>query len=208
MKKIILSIYAMILCHSAFSQDMLRGFYLNPLGGNWESYKAMAFGKPDVKWGGLMWNNTNTLFGNGDDFTIYTYSNRDLVLAPGGGNIILNPRNTAGKIGVGISNPNYKLDVNGTVHSKEIKVDLEGWADFVFKDEYTLPRLEDIEKFIAENGHLEYIPTEEEVSKNGVEVGVMLKLLLQKVEELTLHAIKQQNEIEKLKQQNKIHLNN
>ncbi|MCL6220758.1 hypothetical protein [Zunongwangia pacifica] len=112
-------------------------------------------------------------------------------------NFILNN----GKVGIGKSNPTNKLDVNGTIHSKEVKVDREGWADFVFKDSYSLPKLEEVEKFIAENGHLEHIPTEEEVSKNGVEVGVMLKLLLQKVEELTLHVIELNNKNKELEQQ-------
>jgi hypothetical protein len=37
-----------------------------------------------------------------------------------------------GNIGIGITNPKNKLDVNGTIHSKEVKVDMAGWSDFVF----------------------------------------------------------------------------
>ncbi len=38
-----------------------------------------------------------------------------------------------GNIGIGITNPNEKLAVNGKIHAKEVKVDLIGWPDYVFK---------------------------------------------------------------------------
>lgn len=94
-----------------------------------------------------------------------------------------------GNVGIGITNPANKLDVNGTIHSKEVKVDLLNWPDFVFKKEYQLPTLEEVEKHIAEKGHLENIPSEEEAIKNGVLLGDMNAKLLQKIEELTLYMI-------------------
>ena len=65
-----------------------------------------------------------------------------------------------GNVGIGITNPANKLDVKGTIHSKEVKVDMTGWSDFVFKKEYNLPTLEEVEKRIAEKGNLENIPSE------------------------------------------------
>ena len=106
--------------------------------------------------------------------------------------------NNIGNIGIGITNPNNKLDVNGTIHSKEVKVDMIGWSDFVFKKEYELPTLEEIEKHIKENGHLENIPSEKEVVKNGINLGEMNVKLLQKIEELTLYIIEQNKRIKKL----------
>jgi hypothetical protein len=94
-----------------------------------------------------------------------------------------------GNVGIGLSNPANKLDVNGTIHSKEVKVDMLGWSDFVFKKGYSLPTLEEVEKHIAEKGHLENIPSEEEVLKNGINLGEMNAKLLQKIEELTLYMI-------------------
>ena len=76
---------------------------------------------------------------------------------------------------------------------------MSGWSDFVFKKEYNLPSLEQVEKYIAKNGHLENIPNEEEVIKNGMNLGEMDAKLLQKIEELTLYSIQQQKEIEVLK---------
>lgn len=110
---------------------------------------------------------------------------------------------TNGNIGIGISNPANKLDVNGTFHSREVKVDMIGWSDFVFKKEYDLPTLEEVEKHIAEKGHLENIPSEEDVLKNGINLGEMNTKLLQKIEELTLYTIEQNKKIQKLQEENK-----
>ncbi len=105
----------------------------------------------------------------------------------------------SGNVGIGTINPANKLDVNGTIHSQEVKVDMTGWSDFVFKKEYNLPTLEQVEKHIAEKGHLENIPSEDEVLKNGINLGEMNANLLQKIEELTLYVIKLNKEIELLK---------
>lgn len=107
-----------------------------------------------------------------------------------------------GNVGIGKANPNNKLDVNGTIHSKEVKVDMSGWSDFVFKKEYNLPTLTEVEKHIHEKGHLENIPSEEEVLKNGISLGEMNAKLLQKIEELTLYSIQQSKEVEALKKEN------
>lgn len=56
-----------------------------------------------------------------------------------------------GEVGIGTINPTHKLDVNGTIRAKEIKVE-SGWADFVFDKEYKLPSLTEVEKHIQENG--------------------------------------------------------
>jgi len=111
--------------------------------------------------------------------------------------------NHNGNIGIGQTNPSNKLDVNGTIHSKEVKVDMAGWSDFVFKKEYNLPTLEQVEKHIVEKGHLENIPSEEEVVKNGINLGEMNAKLLQKIEELTLYVIEMKKEIEILKKDKK-----
>ncbi len=49
------------------------------------------------------------------------------------------------------------------------------------------------------NKHLPEIPSEKEVQESGVSLGEMNRLLLQKVEELTLHLIEVKKELDKLK---------
>ncbi|WP_320052041.1 hypothetical protein [uncultured Acetobacteroides sp.] len=105
-----------------------------------------------------------------------------------------------GNIGVNTMTPTNKLDVNGTIRAKEVKVE-SGWADFVFKPDYQLKPLSEVEQFISTNGHLPEIPTEKEVAQNGVSIGEMNAKLLQKVEELTLYLIEQKKIIEKQQQQ-------
>lgn len=95
---------------------------------------------------------------------------------------------------------NYRLSVNGAVRAHRVKV-YTTWADFVFEDGYQLPTLEEVEKHINEKGHLKDIPSAEEVEKNGIELGEMNKLLLQKVEELTLYIIEMNKELEEVKKQ-------
>jgi len=109
-----------------------------------------------------------------------------------------------GFVGIGTANPDMKLTVNGNIHAKEIKVDLNIPApDYVFEEDYNLKSIEEVENFIEENGHLPEIPSAEEFEQNGVMQVEMDMNLLKKIEELTLYTIQQQKEIEELKSQNK-----
>jgi hypothetical protein len=104
--------------------------------------------------------------------------------------------NVNGNVGIGtIITGTHKLAVEGSIGAREIKVQTTGWSDFVFKKEYNLPTLEEVEKHIAEKGHLENIPSEEEVLKNGINLGEMNAKLLQKIEELTLYMIEMKKDI-------------
>lgn len=78
---------------------------------------------------------------------------------------------------------------------------MNGWSDFVFKNNYNLPTLVEVENFIKKYGHLKDIPTENEVVKNGIDIGEMNAKLLQKIEELMLYTIQQQKQIEILKKE-------
>lgn len=101
-----------------------------------------------------------------------------------------------GNVGIGITHPQNKLDVNGTIHAKSVKVDLNGWADYVFKKDYQLPSLSSVKSYIDQNHHLPEIPSEQEMVKNGFDVSEMNKLLMKKVEELTLYLIEKDQQDE------------
>ncbi|WP_281336231.1 hypothetical protein [Flavobacterium eburneipallidum] len=122
-----------------------------------------------------------------------------LGLGNGGKFNIQGNTNIQGNVGIGIvSNSTDKLAVNGTIHTKEVRVDLVGWPDYVFKEDYTLPSLREVEKHIKEKGHLKDIPSAEEVAQNGFLLGEMNAKLLQKIEELTLYTIEQEARIKRL----------
>ena len=131
----------------------------------------------------------------------YDGPKRTLLYIPGDGSQsnFFSGASFGGNVGIGTVNPVNKLDVNGTIHSKEVKVDMAGWPDFVFKKDYNLPTLEEVEKHIREKGHLEHIPNEQEVLKNGINLGEMNAKLLQKIEELTMYMIEIKKENEELK---------
>ncbi len=98
-----------------------------------------------------------------------------------------------GNVGIGTSNPgSYKLSVNGTIHAKEVVVDQIGWADYVFDENYRNAPLSEVEQHIKEYKHLPGVPSAGEVAEKGVSVGQMQAVLLQKIEELTLHQIEQE----------------
>ncbi|MGJ8733389.1 MAG: hypothetical protein ACSHW4_09585 [Cellulophaga sp.] len=90
------------------------------------------------------------------------------------------------------------LGIKGKLTSSEVKVKIGGWADYVFNENYKLPTLEEVEKSIKQKGHLINIPSAQEVEKNGVELGEMNRLLLEKIEELTLYILKQDKEVKSL----------
>lgn len=91
-----------------------------------------------------------------------------------------------GNIGVGTENPTHKLDVNGIIHAKELKVDLNFPADYVFNQNYRLMSLAEVEEFIKINNHLPEIPSSDDIIQNGFNIGEMQNKLLQKIEELML----------------------
>lgn len=104
-----------------------------------------------------------------------------------------------GNVGIGTTNPQAKLAVNGDIFSKRVKVTQQGWADFVFEPEYQLPSLSEMESYIKDNKHLPGVPSAKEVAAEGLDVGEMNKILLQKIEELTLHMIELKKENEEIK---------
>lgn len=102
-----------------------------------------------------------------------------------------------------VSTNDYKLYVQTGILTEKLKVanssDPLNWADFVFEDDYQLPGIYEVEKFIKANKHLPEIPTAGDVAKDGIDVAEMDAKLLQKIEELTLYVIQQQKEIDMLK---------
>lgn len=94
----------------------------------------------------------------------------------------------------------YKLSVNGVILAEEIEVKLKAnWPDYVFTDDYELMSLTDVEQYIASNGHLPGVPSASEVEEDGLSLGEMNRILMEKVEELTLHMIDLKKENEEIK---------
>jgi hypothetical protein len=103
-----------------------------------------------------------------------------------------------GDVGIGTSTPDAKLAVAGTIHAKEVKVNLIGWPDYVFKPTYKLPTLAEVKTYIEKNQRLPEMPSEQEVANNGINLGGMVKLQTKKIEELTLYLIDKDKQVNHL----------
>jgi hypothetical protein len=293
MKNVFVFLVCMLTNH-VFGQT-LDAKYLNPLQIAPGDYKFLRFGNSSNYYAGFMWNEGSNYYGNGDDFSIFTYGDRDVTIRTGMGNFIVFPQSggnmgigttapseklevrstirinnpltrgnsslkidrgsdgkdvavvsygqnsnyvwhtgllynggspttdfyisqnqmihdgnanivhypeltikTNGNIGIGTRYPDSKLAVKGNIHAEEVKVDLSVPApDYVFKNDYDLKPIEEVQDFIKRNGHLYNIPNALAMEENGIELGVMNMKLLEKIEELTLYLI-EQNELLKL----------
>jgi uncharacterized coiled-coil protein SlyX len=125
------------------------------------------------------------------------------------GNIVFSPGATVGletahvimfnngDVGIGTTtSEGYKLAVNGSAIFTSAKVKLrQNWPDYVFKKDYRLLSLAELEKFIQQNNHLPEIPSADEVAKEGLDLGSNQAALLKKIEELTLYIIEQNKTI-------------
>lgn len=110
-----------------------------------------------------------------------------------------------GNVGIGTNllsnNANHKLAVNGSIRAKEIFVEV-GWADYVFLPDYRLKPLYEVESYIQSEGHLPGVPSEKEIEEQGVSLGEMSKIQMEKIEELTLYIIELQKRINALEADN------
>jgi hypothetical protein len=110
---------------------------------------------------------------------------------------------TLDNIAIGTSNPQgYRLAVNGAAIFTKIVAKPQGsWPDYVFKRDYRLLSLPELEKYIAEHQHLPGLPSAEEIGKDGQDVGENQALLLKKVEELTLYVIQLDKKVKVMKKE-------
>ncbi len=117
-----------------------------------------------------------------------------------------------GMIGIGTKTPDAMLTVKGHIHTQEVLVDLKGAVapDYVFdtyyeghshlQPDYKFPKLEDVGAFVEANHHLPGIPSAKSLSQDGISLKEMNLKLLQKIEELTLYTLEQQDQIDQLKE--------
>lgn len=94
----------------------------------------------------------------------------------------------------------YRLFVSKGILSEDYAIaPIGSWSDFVFNENYKLPTISEVEAFVQKNNHLPDVPSAKQVAEEGYSQHDMNKILLQKIEELTLYTIQQQKEIQELK---------
>jgi trimeric autotransporter adhesin len=129
------------------------------------------------------------------------------------------------KVGIGLTNPTYPLDLKGTFNlrvaynSPTIKVndhnfleldekgeyvlnsfkmkysDVKQWSDKVFEKKYKLLTIKQLESYIQQKKHLPNVPSATEVVNNGVRQDGLNAKLLEKIEELSLYIIQLEKRI-------------
>jgi hypothetical protein len=93
----------------------------------------------------------------------------------------------------------YKLAIGGAIIAEKVSVKLQAlWPvpDYVFGKSYKLPLLSDVESYVKANRHLPEVPSEKEITNDGLDLAQMNIILLKKVEELTLYLIEQNKKLE------------
>lgn len=156
-------------------------------------------------------NNTVKTFmgaGGAEYGIVGTRSNHDIAFYTNGSEKMRVTSN--GNVGIGTGGmQGYKLAVAGNVIAESVNVKLQSsWPDYVFKPDYKLAPLNEVKDFIQVNQHLPDMPSEQQIAREGINLGEINILLVKKMEEITLYLIKsqeqistQQTEINKLKEQ-------
>ena len=108
--------------------------------------------------------------------------------------VLMNAKVTINAPQVSSEKSDYALAVSGGILTTKVLVkEVSEWYDYVFKDNYDLLSIDNLKRYVEENGHLPDIPSEQDVFVNGYDMVEMDGLLLKKIEELTLYTIELNN---------------
>ncbi|WP_431165003.1 hypothetical protein [Tenacibaculum halocynthiae] len=88
--------------------------------------------------------------------------------------------------------------ITGNVLANKVILSVGSFPDYVFSKSYNLMPLNEVNSFIKKYKHLPNMKSEKEVVKEGMELKEITLKLVEKVEELTLYTIQQQQLIENL----------
>ena len=111
-----------------------------------------------------------------------------------------------GNVGIGRTDPQDRLEVfGGNIRVTGGSFIDDGMTlnvpDYVFEEDYPLMSLLDLRAFIAREKHLPNVPSAEDIKRDGLNLSQFQMRLLEKIEELTLYILAQQEQIEGLKTQ-------
>lgn len=111
--------------------------------------------------------------------------------------------NSNGDLTIGaIAANGHRLSVDGKIACEEVRVEMsENWPDYVFTPEYLLPTIKEVKKYIVTEGRLPGMPSAIEVEENGLEIGEMQRKMMEKIEELTLYIIEQEERMVKMEEE-------
>ena len=83
----------------------------------------------------------------------------------------------------------FRVNKQGGVTCSKVTVHMVPFPDYVFEKDYKLMPLRELEQYIQRNKHLPNMPSSTDVAKNGADLGEINRVLVEKVEELTLYIL-------------------
>jgi hypothetical protein len=106
-----------------------------------------------------------------------------------------------GQVAIGTEHeaPNRALTVKNGIITDKVKITDNGWADHVFESNYPLLPLETVDAYISKFGHLPGMPSGKSIeSSGGFELGDVTVMHQEKIEEIFLHLISLDQEVNEL----------
>jgi len=95
---------------------------------------------------------------------------------------------------------NFSVKANGYVYARKYTTTLNNIPDYVFLPSYKLMSFTDLRTFVNTNHHLPNVPSANDYQQNGVDLGEMNRVLLEKTEELTLYILQLEERLKKLEE--------
>ncbi|MEM6718758.1 MAG: hypothetical protein AAF611_05575 [Bacteroidota bacterium] len=93
---------------------------------------------------------------------------------------------------------NFTVKPTGEVYARKYVTTLNPFPDYVFEHDYELISLEELRTFIHKNKHLPNVPSAKVVAADGADLGELNRVLVEKVEELTLYILQLEARLQKL----------
>lgn len=101
----------------------------------------------------------------------------------------------------GETEPHFKVTGGGEVYARKYITTLNPFPDYVFSEDYELMSYQDLRNYIYTNKHLPNIPKATTVEENGMDLGELNRILVEKVEELTLYILELEDRLSEIEKE-------
>jgi hypothetical protein len=95
---------------------------------------------------------------------------------------------------------NFAVKPTGEVYARKYVTTLNPFPDYVFESDYKLLSFDELRSYINENKHLPNVPSAKVIEANGADLGEMNRIMVEKVEELTLYILQLEARLKKLEE--------
>lgn len=109
------------------------------------------------------------------------------------GNISVGGEGQDGTVSIKNSEGQTTIQLDGSTGEITIKDWKLSVPDYVFGKDYKLKELDALRDYIDKNRHLPGVPPAKEITGNGINIGGLNMMLLEKIEELSLYILQQDN---------------